>query len=47
MKKLEKTLLKALAACSKYAAIKAAGTTSYAGCYQPKEPQALKNLKKK
>lgn len=47
MNKIERTFLKAVAACGKYAAVKAAGAASYAGLYQPKEPEALKNLKKK
>lgn len=46
MKTVKSTLLKKLAACSKYAAVKAAGATSYAGCHQPKEPEAVRKLKK-
>lgn len=46
MKKMEKTIFKKLASASRFAAVKAAGATSCAGCYQPKEPKALKNLKK-
>ena len=46
MKSVKSTILKKLADCSKLAAVKASGATSYAGCYQPKEPKALKNLKK-
>lgn len=47
MKTVKRTLLEKLAACGKYAAIKAAGAASCAGLHQPKEPAALKNFKKK
>lgn len=43
---MKKAILKKLAAASKFAAVKAAGSTSAASCYQPKEPEALKKLKK-
>lgn len=46
MNKIKKTFLEKLAACSKFAAVKAAGSTSAAGCHQPKEPEALKKLRK-
>ncbi len=46
MKKIQKTMLEKLAALSKHAAVKAAGAASVASYHQPKEPQALKNLKK-
>lgn len=43
---MNKTITKAIAAIARKAAIKASGTASGYGCYQPKEPKALKNLKK-
>lgn len=43
---MKKAILKKLAAVSKFAAVNAAGTSSAAGCHQPKEPEALKKLKK-
>ena len=43
MKKLKEKVFKAIANLGYKSAIKA---TSIAGCYQPKEPFALKNLKK-
>lgn len=46
MNKAKKNILVKLASVSKFAAVKAAGSASAAGCYQPKEPKALKNLKK-
>ncbi len=46
MNKIQKAMLNKVAAMGKAAAIKAAGATSWAGCYQPKEPKAVKNLKK-
>ncbi|MDE6088104.1 MAG: cyclic lactone autoinducer peptide [Oscillospiraceae bacterium] len=46
MNHLKKKLLKNLASVSKWAAVKAAGNASCASMHQPKEPAALKNLKK-
>lgn len=46
MQKMKKAILKKVASASKFVAIKAAGATSCAGCHQPKEPEALKKLKK-
>lgn len=46
MNKIQKNMLNKVAAVGKAAAVKAAGATSWAGCHQPKEPKALKNLKK-
>lgn len=46
MNKIQKTMLEKLAAASKFAAVKAAGSTSLVSFHQPKEPKALKNLKK-
>lgn len=46
MNKFQKTILDKLAAVGKFAAVKAAGSASYAGYHQPKEPKALQNLKK-
>lgn len=46
MKKLKEKIFKAIANLGYKSAIKACNTTSIAGCYQPKEPFALKNLKK-
>lgn len=46
MKKIKEALLKNVATASRFAAVKAAGSTSAAGCCQPKEPSALKKLKK-
>lgn len=45
MKKVQNKILKKVAAVGKFAAVKAAGTTSWAGCYQPKEPQSLRKDK--
>ncbi len=39
-------IYKLIAAFGRKAAIKASGTASGYGSYQPKEPKALKNLKK-
>jgi cyclic lactone autoinducer peptide len=46
MKKIEARIFKAIANLGYKSAVKACNTTSIAGCYQPKEPSALKNLKK-
>ncbi len=46
MQKMKKAILKKVASASKFAAVKAAGTTSAASCHQPKEPKALKKPKK-
>lgn len=46
MKKVQKSLLKGLASAGKMAAVKAAGEASIAYMHQPKEPAALKKLKK-
>lgn len=46
MRKIQNTMLKKLASASRFAAVKAAGSTSAASCYQPKEPAALKKIKK-
>ena len=46
MNKFAKMLLKSTAKISKKAAVKSCGATSFIGCYQPKEPKALQNLKK-
>ena len=40
MNKIKNAFLKRIAACSKLAAVKAAGAVSCAGCHQPKEPEA-------
>lgn len=45
-KNIRKAMLNAAAAMGKTAAVKAAGAASLAGLHQPKEPNALKNLKK-
>ncbi len=47
MNKIQKNMLNKLAAISKFAAVKAAGSASIASYHQPKEPKALKNLIKK
>ncbi|MCM1228253.1 MAG: cyclic lactone autoinducer peptide [Clostridium sp.] len=39
---MKKAILKKLAAASKFAAVKAAGTASAASCHQPKEPELKK-----
>ncbi|MBQ8435744.1 MAG: cyclic lactone autoinducer peptide [Oscillospiraceae bacterium] len=41
-----KKLLNVIAKIGVKSAVKASNTTSMIGCYQPKEPAALKNLKK-
>lgn len=46
MNKLQKNVLGKIASIGKTAAIKAAGTTSWAGCHQPKEPKCLKQISK-
>ncbi|MBQ8515096.1 MAG: cyclic lactone autoinducer peptide [Ruminococcus sp.] len=46
MNKVQKVMLDKLAALGQFAAVKAAGSASCAGYHQPKEPKALKNLKK-
>ena len=43
MKKVQKSMLDKLASVSKFAAVKAAGTTSCVRFHQPKEPQAVTN----
>lgn len=45
MTKIQKNILKKVAAVGKLAAIKAAGAASWADCYQPKEPKSLKKGK--
>lgn len=45
MKKVHNKILKKIASVGKLAAVKAAGATSWAGCYQPKEPQSLRKDK--
>ena len=45
MNKIQKSILKKVAAVGKFAAVKSAGATSWASCYQPKEPKALKKGK--
>lgn len=37
MEKMKKSILKKLASASKFAAVKAAGSTSWGGCHQPKD----------
>ena len=46
MEKMKKSILKKLASASKFAAVKAAGSTSCGGCHQPKEPEAVRKLRK-
>ena len=46
MSKIQNAILKKIAGIGKSAAVKAAGTASWGGCHQPKEPKALQNLKK-
>ena len=46
MKKVQKSMLDKLASVSKFAAVKAAGSTSFVSFHQPKEPKGLQNLKK-
>lgn len=43
---MKKTILKAVAMAGKKMAVKACGNASYFSFHQPKEPKALKNLKK-
>lgn len=45
MKKVQNEILKKIAALGRLAAVKAAGSTSWAGCYQPKEPKSLRKDK--
>lgn len=47
MKKIQKTLLTAVAKVGKKSAVDASGAASFFYCYQPKEPAALKKTKKK
>lgn len=44
--KKQNTFLKAVAAIGLKSAVKASGTASGFSCHQPKEPAALKKLKK-
>lgn len=46
MQKIKEAILKKVAAASRFAAVKAAGSTSAAGCHQPKEPEAVRILRK-
>lgn len=46
MSKVRENILKKVAAIGKFAAIKAAGAASWADCYQPKEPKALRKGKR-
>jgi len=46
MKNLQSKILNAVAKIGLKTAVKACGTASYFGTYQPKEPEALKQLKK-
>ncbi len=46
MNKIQKMILKKISAIGKFAAVKAAGSASCAGYHQPKEPKALKKMKK-
>lgn len=46
MRKIEEKIFKAIANLGYKSAVKACNTTSIYGCYQPKEPSAIKNLKK-
>lgn len=43
---MKKIILKATAKAGKAMAIKACGSASFFGYHQPKEPEALKKLKK-
>lgn len=43
---MKKAVLKAVAKAGKKMAVKACGNASYYGFHQPKEPKALKSLKK-
>lgn len=46
MTSMKKKVLGSIAAIGKFAAIKAAGSASCAGCHQPKEPEAVRKLRK-
>lgn len=46
MNKMKEKVLKKVASASRFAAVKAAGATSAAGCHQPKEPEAVRKLRK-
>lgn len=46
MQKIKEAILKKVASASRFAAVKAAGATSCAGCHQPKEPEAVRKLRK-
>lgn len=46
MQKIKESILRRVAAASRFAAVKAAGSTSAAGCHQPKEPEAVRKLRK-
>ena len=46
MNKMKEAILKKVASASRSAAVKAAGATSCAGCHQPKEPEAVRKLRK-
>lgn len=46
MNRMKEKVLKKIASASKFAAVKAAGAASCAGCHQPKEPIAVKKLRK-
>jgi cyclic lactone autoinducer peptide len=46
MKGLQKSVLNAVAKIGMKTAVKACGAASYFGTYQPKEPEALKLMKK-
>lgn len=46
MSKIQNMILKKISAIGKFAAVKAAGSASCAGYHQPKEPEALKKMKK-
>ncbi len=46
MNKMKEAILKKVASASRFAAVKAAGATSCAGCHQPKEPEAVRKLRK-
>ena len=45
--KKTKFILKAVAKIAEFSAKSAAGSASFAGCYQPKEPADLKAMLKK
>lgn len=46
MQKMTKSILKKVAAAGKFAAVKAAGSTSWGACHQPKEPEAVRKLRR-